>query len=191
MVNASLTFFNIYRQIDAIFVSMSDLNTTNINALSLLFTEDIYAVADDLPVAEKIIEPNNQAKADETTFNYLGENNKYFLILVNDEQHKTLNKNDLELLLKILLAKKLELRDVAILNLHQHQNISFEMLRAFFSNNRLLLFGINPAAIGLEQLSANQVITKEKTKILATYGLPELSNDKAKKAALWAVLQGF
>ncbi len=168
---------------------MSNLNTTDFTALSLLFTDDLYAKADALPKQQQT--EVNDGPDNIPSFDYLGENKKYFLILVDDEKQKILSKNDLDLLTKILLAKKMELRDVAVVNVNKLTAINFEQLREFFSNNKLILFGINPAVIGLNEIGANQVVLKDNTKILATYSLPELSNDKEKKAALWAVLQSF
>jgi len=167
---------------------MSVLKITDPLALRLIMTDDLYLIDKQVKQAPLIIEP--QPDTIEHTpappvFNYSGENNKYILILVNDENHEILNPADLASLTKILAAKKLELRDVAIVNLHKPPASNFEALKNFFSSSKLVLFGINPGEINLPDISNNEIIRHEGTKILATYSFAEMGNDTNKKLLFW------
>ena len=73
----------------------------------------------DQPVANELVqEPKELIEmpvTSETTreFSYLGENNKYFLILFNEPNQKDISSIQKETLLKIMSAKGMELRDRA------------------------------------------------------------------------------
>src|SRR6476620_1008765 len=109
---------------------MEKLITHTANALRFLMTEDIYDLGDainsatpqpapvpiltnedrKLPVVE-----DKPAEMKPLSFDYLGENNRYFLIIVDDKTHPSLNTTHKEMLMKIMAAKKIEIRDLAIL----------------------------------------------------------------------------
>jgi hypothetical protein len=198
---------------------MSNLLTQNSNALRLLMTEDLYilpeneqlipAKAEQAPEisSQKINEikvpeiPAQQAKeilpqkAVEPEkireFSYLGENNKYFLILFNEPNQKDISSTQKETLLKIMSAKGLELRDLAVLNLNQYPGVNYTDLKEFFSFNKIVLFGIDPQQISLSSQSSNQVVKLESVKILCTYGIDEMINDTTKKREFWNVMKDF
>ncbi len=184
---------------------MEKLITHNTDALRFLMNEDLYMVQevvqmDKQPVleAEPTVKPEQAPALIETSpeetaanFNYLGENNRYFLILVNDQTHRELNPAHKEMLMKIMAAKKLELRDLAILNLAQYPGTNFAQLKDFFSCNRIILFGINPGDIDLPPMGANQAEKHQDVKVLATFGLEEMSVSTDKKREFWNVMKDF
>lgn len=185
---------------------MGRLITHNTNALRFLMNEDLYMVRDLVQPAEpeeippaaviEVTSPEPPAKIPEeilpaVSFNYLGENNRYILILVDDKTHRELNTAHKEMLMKIMAAKKLELRDLAILNLAKYPGTTFEQLKDFFSCNKLILFGINPGYIGLPAISANQPGKHHDVKVLATFGLEEMSSSTDKKREFWNVMKDF
>ncbi|WP_411273777.1 hypothetical protein [Daejeonella sp.] len=185
---------------------MGKLITHNANALRFLMNEDIYLLGDlvqadnhiVLPI-ELNIKPEKAQPVNETSkkilpvanFSYLGENNRYFLILVDDKTHKELNTPHKEMLMKIMAAKKLELRDLAILNLAQYPGTNFGQLKDFFSCNRIILFGINPGDIGLPAMGANHPGKHLDVNVLATFGLEEMSSNTDKKREFWNVMKDF
>ena len=134
----------------------------------------------------EIVEPK---KAQE--FNYIGENNKYFLILIDDASAKEISATHKEMLLKIMAAKGLELRDLAVLNLHLFPDTKIQELKEFFSCNKLVLFGINPQRIALPSISSNQVENHYSIKLFSTYSMDEMINDVNKKKEFWAVMKDF
>ncbi|MGB4398708.1 MAG: hypothetical protein WBJ10_05020 [Daejeonella sp.] len=127
----------------------------------------------------------------EASFDYIGENNRYFLIIVDDNTHKNLNTPHKEMLMKIMAAKKLELRDIAILNLAQYPDSTFGQLKDFFSISKAALFGINPQRLGLPPMGANQPEKQLDVKVLATFGLEEMSANTDKKREFWNVMKDF
>ena len=129
----------------------------------------------------------------ETTreFNYLGENNKYFLILFNEPNQKDISSIQKETLLKIMSAKGLELRDFAVLNLYQYPGVRFDDLKEFFNFNKIVLFGVDPQQIALSSQSANQIIKIDDANMLTTYSIDEMINDTTKKREFWKIMKDF
>jgi hypothetical protein len=183
---------------------MEKLITHNINALRFLMNEDLYDLGDSIQsdihsiIPEEIITtpapepaPENEKEELAVSFNYLGENNRYFLIVVDDKAHPELNTPHKEMLMKIMAAKKLELRDLAILNLAKYPETNFQQLKDFFSCNRITLFGIDPKRIHLPGMGANQPGKHLDVKVLATFGLEEMSSNTDKKREFWNVMKDF
>jgi len=199
---------------------MSNLLSQNSYAIRLLMTEDLYILHEKEQVqiinsaphpeineqvastsAQSVVEVPVQESKELTEkpvpakttreFNYLGENNKYFLILFNEPNQKDISSIQKETLLKIMSAKGLELRDIAVLNLYQYPGVRFDDLKEFFSFNKIVLFGIDPQQIALSSQSANQIIKVESAKVLSTYSIDEMIKDTIKKREFWNVMKDF
>lgn len=173
---------------------VDDFDGQNDSAGQMVRTSEAAEVVD-IPEAPKAPEMPGLAKvakvpevpepSEQPVFNYLGENNKYFLLLVNQPGKVILNARDLESLTSILNAKKLEVRDVAIMNLSSYSAISFEMLKTFFVNTRLVLFGITTESLQLPVMPANKITTYEGVKILPTFSFEEMTADPSLKRIFW------
>jgi hypothetical protein len=126
-------------------------------------------------------------------YNYLGENNKYILILIDQPlKREIIAAKDLLLLEKTLAALKLELRDVAIVNLQQCEELHFKSLKEFFSCNKVLGFGIELAKIGIEkEVAVNTVFRIEDCPFLLASALEELSNNQAQKVIWWSAMKSI
>lgn len=182
---------------------METLRTESSLALSILLNEDIYVFKEDveevqtvtnltsLPAEPQNTEPINETVKPKPSFNYLGENNKSVLVIVNDPESEFLNQTDLIFLLKILSAKKLELRDIAILNLAKHTDYEFENLKSFFACNKILTYGIHPNILGMQGLTSNALQEFNGVKFLGTWSLRQMVNDDNKKRTYWNVLKLF
>ncbi|NQV75597.1 MAG: hypothetical protein HQ491_06065 [Bacteroidetes bacterium] len=197
---------------------MSTLHTNEPNALRLFMTEDIYILnqqpvssendikiekptaAEKVFIAEKtpmpempvvIPVPDSAAIKKPKEFSYLGENNKYFLILIDDAKNREINSLHKETLLKIMSAKGLELRDLAILNLDQFPGTNITELKEFFSCSKLVLFGINPQRIELPDSSSNKVENHANVTFFSTFNIDEMINDVTKKKEFWAIMKEF
>ncbi|MEJ6981841.1 hypothetical protein WG906_15340 [Pedobacter sp. P351] len=118
-------------------------------------------------------------------YEYLGENNKYILILFNDPAHKTIVPKELETLSNILKGKKQDIKDVALVNLSSYPTATFSSLKEFFACNSIVLFGINPAQLKIEGVQANQITSYQGTKILSTFSIAEMLSNVEKKRAFW------
>ena len=158
------------------------LLSNNAQALHILFNEELYAIGD---IKEK------KVPGESIEFDYLGGNNRFFLLLVHSPNEKHLEKQHLELLLKILQAKGLQLEDVAILNTANQPQLSFEALQTFFACAKICLFGIAPATLGLANTASNEPFIHEGVRVLATFSLAELEQTQHKKVAFWNVMKAF
>jgi len=144
-------------------------------------------------VSEQVVIPSAEQALSAVHYNYLGENNKYILILI-DQPLKTeiIAAKDLLLLEKTLTALKLELRDVAIVNLQQCEELHFKSLKEFFSCNKVLGFGIELAKIGIEkEVAINTVFRIEDCPFLLTSALEVLSNNQAQKVIWWSAMKSI
>jgi DNA polymerase III psi subunit len=158
------------------------LTTIDPLALRLLMTEDLYSLKQ---LNIESIAINDPDPITTPVFNYLGENNKFMLILVNEDVFEHIDPKNLDTLNSILLAKKMELRDVAIVNLKNHSNYNFDLLKQFFSSSSMVLFGINPANLILNEISANHIALVNGVRILATFNFDEMRDDESKKRMFW------
>lgn len=188
---------------------MNKLQTQDPIALSLLINEDIYllkttalTVADEaLPrltiekpaEATSAIPPKTQittiptlTQNNKPNYNYIGDNNKSILILVNETDFDILNNADMLALNKLLAARKLEQKDVAILNIQKNTHLKFSLLKEFFGFNKLLLLGINPKVLDITGIVANQICNFEGVPILGTWHLKIMQLDEKKKLTFWA-----
>lgn len=170
---------------------MSNLVTIDSHALRILMTDDLYILPEQISIRSSEAENLTNIPAEKTAessklreFSYQGENNKYFLILFNDTQHKEMSMIHKETLLKIMSAKGLELRDLAIMNLNLFPGVSFRELKEFFSFSKIALFGIDPQRIALPKISLNLIEKQEGATVLCTFGLDEMINDTIKKRIL-------
>ena len=194
---------------------MNSIQTQNPIALSLLINEDIYRIPEpaeniDLAVAddtENVVVESHENKVLITeklpivvlsepiivkpAYKYIGENLKSILILVNELETDILKKEDLLALNKMLAARKLEQKDVAILNIHKNTHLTFQELKDFFGFNKLLLFGINPADLGISGMVANQICTFQNTQVLGTWHIKQMQTDEKKKLTFWTEMKKF
>ena len=144
-------------------------------------------------VSEQVVIPSAEQALSAVHYNYLGENNKYILILIDQPlKNEIIAAKDLLLLEKTLAALKLELRDVAIVNLQQCEELHFKSLKDFFSCNKVLGFGIELAKIGIEkEVAINTVFRIEDCPFLLASALEELSNNQAQKVIWWSAMKSI
>jgi hypothetical protein len=111
--------------------------------------------------------------------------------MVNETDFGILNNADMLALNKLLAARKLEQKDVAILNTQKNTHLNFTQLKDFFGFNKLLLFGINPKDLGITGIVANQICNYESVPILGTWHLKQMQLDEKKKLVFWAQFKTF
>jgi hypothetical protein len=188
------------------------LLSTNSAVLTALLGSDVYhiseatsqleqagLIANEPTVAkqeiasEEVVIRSTEQALKTVHYNYLGENNKYILILIDQPlKNEIIAAKDLLLLEKTLAALKLELRDVAIVNLQQCEELHFKSLKEFFSCNKVLGFGIELAKIGIEkEVAINTVFRIEDCPFLLASSLEELSNNQAQKVIWWSAMKSI
>ena len=181
---------------------MENLQTDNLMALSFLIDEEIYVVKNEFqntapqleviaPEKEEIPIPVAPILSPQKDFLYLGDNNKYILIIVKEPAVDFLKRDDLAFLVKILAAKKLELNDVAIINTEKNGPIHFDALIDFFACSKIITFGINPKSLEITGAVANKKSTFKNTPILGTWALAILQQDVSKKTTFWNEFKTF
>ena len=192
---------------------MSNLLSQDQSALKMLFTEDIYLVQEALkeaaaPVAAGevatiatvqppiTVDPRPDTSPLEklpssASFEYVGDNNKYFLVLHDDKIHTRINPVHQDMLLKVMAAKQFDLRDLAILNISRYPGVRFDDLKKFFSCTRILMFGINTSDIGLNVSKLNKAQMIHNVKTLSTYSLEDMRNSADKKREFWNEMKAF
>lgn len=183
---------------------MNQLLTNDIIALSLLFDDQIYHIDNEeiltegtpeLEIKEQNITPISSPQKKQIVenktihFDYLGENNKYILIIVNHPNIKFLDKASQDFLIKIMAAKKWALEDVAIVNLATYKTLNFTDLKNFFACSKIITFGFNPALLNIEGAIANQKVQFKDVAVLGTWDLAKLQADVNKKTIFWNQLK--
>jgi hypothetical protein len=143
--------------------------------------------------SEQVVIRSTEQALKTVNYDYIGENNKYILILIDQPlKSEIISAKDLLLLEKTLAALKLELRDVAIVNLQQCEELHFKSLKEFFSCNKVIGFGIELAKIGIEkEVPINTVFRIEECPFLLASSLEELSSNQAQKVIWWSAMKSI
>lgn len=156
----------------------------------LIVKAPVAAVGPVVPSLSEIpkpVEVNAEAKpvpAEPVSFSYLGDNNKYLLVLVRTEGFEFTSPKNIETLGNILKGKQMEIKDIALVNLDRTPG-KIGALRAFFASSKIVMFGVNPHEIGLPTIASNEIVIHDGLKILATYSFDEMYADEQKKRAFW------
>jgi DNA polymerase III psi subunit len=143
------------------------------------------------PVAEQIsVTPEPQmpdliVKTPEITFNYLGKNNKNFLILVNYANEEFITTTHLTALESILKRKDLSIDDVAILNVHNDAPLKLATLSEYFKPTRLVIMGKDSLPEGIGNLPLNQPLQGKKTHVLYSFSFDEMMSSNDNKKTFW------
>lgn len=174
---------------------MSELKTSNPLALHFLMNEDLYRFQEEEILQPEALHTNVAQVKDETIeareetadqgYEYYGENNRYILLLVDSPDHKVMAQKELDALQNTLSAKKLEMKDVAIVNLAHYPDATFQKLKEFFVCSSLVLLGVSCKRIKMQEVPLNLITTVEGTKVLATYSFAEMLDSNDKKRAFW------
>lgn len=134
--------------------------------------------------------PKKTIKSIPEKIRFLGSNEKKITILVREENAVFLSDASLAFLTNILKACKLNLSDVAIINILKNEVKDYPSVKNSTGAGVLLLFGVSPVEI---QLPLNfpyfQVQSYDHTTCLFVPDLKEVENDPSLKAQLWSGLQ--
>ncbi len=168
-------------------MSLNDIHLTPRNLT------DLYArslIQDARPVKVKEAAPAMVATPATEERNFLGNNYKNILIVVTHTNTVHLPDGDLDFLVKILMACKLGLNDVAIINYNNYQQTPVKTILGKFNPQNVFLFGIDPLGFGLPAgFPPFQVQQLATTGYLHAPSLSQLAEDKNLKAQLWTSLK--
>lgn len=134
---------------------------------------------------------SNTANKKEINLSFLGNNEKQIAILVNEADVIYLKEDELNLLLNILLACKLTMADIAVINLYK-QTINYKQLKESLSTKIVLQLGTIPADIELPlDFPMYKIQQYNNQQYLCGAALHKLINDKEEKGKLWLVLKSL
>lgn len=120
---------------------------------------------------------------------YLGNNQKYIIVVVSHESVPFLPDEELNFLSTVLAACKLSIADIGILNAYNAEEPELQNI-INTEGNKVLLFGIQPLAIGLPiNFPAFQLQPFNNRTYLYAPALSQIENDKVLKGKLWISLK--
>lgn len=154
--------------------------------LSALLVEKLYSKA--------LVDLNTVKAAPQKTtgplFNWLGNNEKNILIVVNEPVAAFLQDSDLQLLVGILKACKLSLADIALVNFNNNTHADYTSLNAALNPATIILFGMEPAGLDFPlHFPHFQLQPYNGQHYLCSPALANLSADISLKKQLWLSLQ--
>jgi hypothetical protein len=128
----------------------------------------------------------------ETGLKFLGSNQKQITILVNVNDATYLSDRSFAFLTGVLNACKLNMADVAVINIHQSENRYYLDINNMTRPKIKLLFGVSPGEIGLPiHFPHFQVQPYNNVVYLCAPGLTSIEEDKLLKAQLWTCLKSI
>lgn len=124
------------------------------------------------------------------SINILGKNGKHITIVVNNSDAAFLQDEELNFLLGILSACKLNMDDVGIVNIDKYPGLDYKTLATELSAEKIFLFGVPTAAIALPMVFSDyKVQAYNGITYLSAPVLSALQHDKAEKTRLWNCLK--
>lgn len=140
-------------------------------------------------IATPSIDANKQPKPLIETlpkhFNYLGGNNKSFVVLVNYADSEFIPQAHLTALESILKRKELMLDDVAIFNVNTYTPVAMPKLMEVFKPLKLLIMGKDALPQGIGNLPLNQPVQGKKTHVLYSFSFDEMMSSNENKKVFW------
>jgi len=123
-------------------------------------------------------------------FNWLGNNEKNILIIINEPETVYLRDADLALLVGILTACKLSMADIALLNFDKNNQAGYTSLNEALHPSTIILFGIEPVLLDFPlHFPHFQLQPYNGQHYLSAPSLKNIGEDVSLKKQLWLALQ--
>lgn len=169
--------------------SVEPVTLAEVKAPETIALPTINVQYEELPEKIAIVEEPKPTIKKESSFEFLGKNQKGILILVHDQENKVSTPVGTELLRKLVKAIELTNNDFALLNYANYPDTTFEDLKRFFNCQLVLSFGVTTQQLGLDEQPSHQIVKFGETKFVFTKNLHDLDSDQLSKKTLWASLQ--
>jgi hypothetical protein len=160
-------------------MSLNDIQLSDITC-QMLFEKNLVAkveMAEQQPVSEKV------------TISSLGENKKNIVFLVNNPEHKYLPDNEMEMLSNLVIACKLSMSDIALVNYH-YNSYPYSQFNNYFKPKIILLFGVSTVAVDIPfTIPFFQIQNFQQQSFLTAPPLADFLENKNLKKELWISLQ--
>ena len=143
---------------------------------------------------QSLVELNSKSPADITntaaSLNILGKNLKRIVIVVSNPAVAFLEDDELNFLLGILSACKLNMDDVCIVNIAKNAVADYSSIAAELNAEKVFLFGTSPDKIKLPLAFPDYQVQQYNNQVyLSAPALSGLQHDKAEKTKLWNCLK--
>jgi len=160
--------------------------------LSSFIDEEIYVIKEKPPI---IIQPQKPIIMGEPVpvygsfvIDFMGDNLKKVVVLVDYENERYIPANDKALLLKILEAVRLDLPDIALVNLHKQSDITLENLTQELKPVKIVGFGMN--SLFTSGFPSEKIQRINETQIIYfPYSLTAVSDNIEFKKVIWRNLK--
>ncbi len=155
------------------------------NALRFILQDEIYLLDEDKARYTLSANPTPEIETPPASFNYLGSNKKNFVLMVNYPLQEFIQEDHLKALESILSAKRLNLDDVAIVNIAAQKSAGYADILNFFHPETLILLGKGATPDALPPLKFNVIEEINGLKLLHTYAFDEMMDNNLNKKAFW------
>lgn len=126
----------------------------------------------------------------ENNIRYLGMNKKNILVIVDDKGNLFLSNNQFDFLVEILMACKLSLNDVILINIDKNPETNYTVLIKKFIPEKIILFGVEPQRLNFPLLFPHYQLQKYNHQTyLSAPSLENLRTQKNQKVQLWNSLK--
>jgi len=138
--------------------------------------------------AERKVSENKMAELPQ--IKKLGENQQNILFLVNNKENAFLGDEEMKLLSDLLLACKISMMDIALVNYHQNPQLSFQQIKNDLASKKILVFGVSAADLNLPPTTSFFEIRQlENSSFIICPDFRDFLNNKNLKRQLWICLQ--
>lgn len=121
---------------------------------------------------------------------YLGNNSKNILIIIDEKEHAFLGDTELNFLIAIFNACTVTMENIALVNSHKNELVTYDNVMAQFRPAIVLFFGTEPQHLGFPvQIPMYQVQQYNKQQYMCAPALQQLAADVEQKKLLWAALK--
>lgn len=131
----------------------------------------------------------NKSQNISPSFKSLGENQKKILFLINNTKNIFLPEEEMKLLTDLLLACKMSMADISLINYQQNQPLPFSRLMET-SFEKIFVFGVSASELQMPlSISPFQIENYQNKTLLFCPPLTDFLNNKAFKKDLWTCLK--
>lgn len=141
-------------------------------------------------LVELKMKPAKENRPAAFSINILGKNAKGIVIIVSNADTAYLPDDELNFLLGVLNACKLNMDDVGIFNLQKNEEADYKTITSSLKAEKIFLFGTSAEEIKLPLSFPPYQIQQYNNQVYLTApALSALQNDRAEKTKLWNCLQ--
>lgn len=176
---------------------MASLHTANIAALREFMTDTIFTTQDidslktdqlkEVPLSDQNAKGFTTPKP---SLDYWGSNKQGILYIIENAEYPFFSPLAEDAFLKTNKALGLSLEDIAVINLSKHA-LSFEQLVSFFKPTKVVLSGVNPTKILLNNIKENSKFTIDDIGCLSSYSFDEMLVNLDKKKSFWIEMKNL